>query len=65
MSDIDAKHPLDFDAPRFSIRKPAVRHDQQGDMPDEARVAQAMAALQRDMSPTVAAYLESCIHCGH
>ncbi len=65
MSSMDAKHPLDFDAPRFSIRKPETRHDQQGDMPDETRVARAMAAFQRDMSPTVAAYLESCIHCGH
>ena len=65
MSDIDTKHPLDFDAPRFTIRKPAVRSDEQGELSDEQRVRRAMAAFTRDMSSTVAMYMESCVHCGH
>jgi Fe-S oxidoreductase len=65
MSDIDALHPLDFDAPRFTIRKPAVRHDQQGDASDAERAAKAMQAFMRDMTRAAATYMESCIHCGH
>ncbi len=65
MSDIDAQHPLDFDAPRFTIRKPAVRHDKQGDAPDAERAAKAVQAFMRDMTRSTATYMESCIHCGH
>ncbi|HTQ77999.1 MAG TPA: (Fe-S)-binding protein [Burkholderiales bacterium] len=57
--------PLDFDAPRFTIRKPAVRYDQQGDASDAERSAAAVRAFVRDMSRTAATYMESCIRCGH
>ena len=56
---------LDFDTPRFTIKKPAVRHDQQGDAPDAERAARAIDAFMRDMTRSAAAYMESCIHCGH
>ena len=56
---------LDFDTPRFTIRKPAVRHDQQGSATDEQRAAAAMEAFRRDMTRTTATYMESCIRCGH
>jgi Fe-S oxidoreductase len=65
MSDIDLKHPLDFDAPRFTIKKPAVRHDRQGDATDAERGAAALQAFMRDMTRTTATYMESCIRCGH
>lgn len=65
MTDINAKHPLDFDAPRFTIKKPAARYDKQGEAPDAERAARAMQAFVRDMSRPVATYMESCIHCGH
>jgi Fe-S oxidoreductase len=65
MNELDAKHPLDFDAPRFSIKKPVVRSDAQGELSDAERVDRAMKAFARDMNSTTAAYLESCVHCGH
>jgi Fe-S oxidoreductase len=65
MSDIDARHPLDFDAPRFGIKKPEVRYDKQGDAPDGERAASALRAFMRDMTRSAATYMESCIHCGH
>ena len=65
MSEIDARHPIDFDSPRFTIEKPAVRHDQQGDTPDTERAQRAIGAFMRDMTRSAATYMESCIHCGH
>ena len=56
---------IDFDTPRFTIKKPAVRHDKQGDAPDAERAAAAIDAFMRDMTRSAAAYMESCIHCGH
>jgi len=56
---------LDFDTPRFTIKKPEVRYDKQGDAPDAERVERAMQAFARDMSRATATYLESCIRCGH
>ena len=56
---------LDFDSPRFTIKKPAVRYDKQGDATDEQRAAAAIAAFKRDMTRTTATYMESCIRCGH
>jgi len=64
MTDIDTQHPLDLDAPRFSVKKPEVRYDRQGDMPDDQRVEAAMQSFIRDFSRPVATYMESCIHCG-
>lgn len=55
----------DFDAPRFRLGKPGVRHDQQGDAGDAERAAAALQAFMRDMTRATATYLESCIHCGH
>jgi Fe-S oxidoreductase len=56
---------LDFDTPRFTIRKPEVRHDRQGSAPDAERGAAALQAFMRDMTRTTATYMESCIRCGH
>jgi Fe-S oxidoreductase len=56
---------LDFDTPRFTIRKPAVRHDQQGDASDAERGAAALQAFMREMTRAAATYMESCIRCGH
>jgi Fe-S oxidoreductase len=56
---------LDFDTPRFTIRKPAVRYDKQGDTPDAERSARALQAFMRDMTRAAATYMESCIRCGH
>ena len=55
----------DFDFPGRGVERPAVRYDKQGDAPDAERVASAMQAFARDMTRTNAAYLESCIRCGH
>ena len=57
--------PLDFDAPRFTIEKPSVRYDEQGDATDAERSAAAAHAFMHDMTRATAVYLESCIHCGH
>ena len=65
MSDVDDRYPLDFDAPRFSIRRPEVRADEQGTLTDAERAARATAAFVRDMDAGVALQLESCIRCGH
>lgn len=56
---------LDFDSPRFTIKKPAVRYDQQGSAADAERAEAALQAFMRDMTRSAAAYMESCIHCGH
>jgi Fe-S oxidoreductase len=56
---------LDFDTPRFTIKKPAVRHDKQGDAGDTERGAAALQAFMRDMTRSAATYMESCIRCGH
>jgi Fe-S oxidoreductase len=55
----------DFDAPRFRLGKPETRYDQQGEAPDAERAEAALQAFLRDMTRSTAAYLESCIHCGH
>jgi Fe-S oxidoreductase len=64
MTDIDVKHPLELDTPRLSVKKPEIRCDRQGHMPDGERVRAAMGSFMRDMSRPIAAYMESCIHCG-
>lgn len=64
MSDIDTLHPIDTQSARFSIRKPEVRFDKQGELADAERVAIAMQSFVRDFTPATAAYMESCIHCG-
>ena len=58
-------HPLDFDSPRLSVQKPAVRYDVQGERSDADRVASAVSAFTRDFGRDVATWLESCIHCGN
>jgi len=65
MSDADARHPLDLESPRLSVARPAVRADEQGKSSDAERAANAVQAFTRDMTSTVAIYMESCIHCGH
>lgn len=64
MTEINTHHPLDLDAPRFSIRKPAVRCDKQGDKPDAERLRAAMRCFIKGFGRPIAAYMESCIHCG-
>jgi len=59
------EHPLDTESPRFSIKKPEVRFDKQGDLADEERLKRALQGFVKDFSSTTAAYMESCIHCGH
>ena len=56
---------LDFGTPRFTIKKPDVRHDRQGDASDTERGAAALEAFMRDMTRSAATYMESCIRCGH
>src|SRR6185437_3265476 len=58
-------HPLDFDSPRLSVQKPAVRYDVQGERSDADRVASAVSAFTSDFGRDVATWLESCIHCGN
>lgn len=64
MSDIDTVHPIDMESARFSIRKPEVRFDRQGEHADAERVAIVMKSFIKDFSSATAAYMESCIHCG-
>jgi Fe-S oxidoreductase len=63
-ADIDVKHPLETDKPRFSVKKPEMRFDKQGEMPDDERVKRAMQNFVKDFGRTAAIYMESCIHCG-
>ncbi|MGE5087721.1 MAG: (Fe-S)-binding protein [Candidatus Levyibacteriota bacterium] len=56
--------PLETSGPRFGIGKPEQRHDVQGDMPDDQRVAIAMRHFVRDFGAVAATWLESCVHCG-
>ena len=56
---------LDFDTPRFTVKKPAVRYDKQGDASDEERARAALEAFTRDMTRAAVTYLDSCIRCGH
>ena len=57
MTDIDSLHPLELDAARFSIRKPEVRYDKQGDKPDAERLYAAMQSFIKDLSRPIAAYM--------
>lgn len=57
-------HPIDLESPRFSIKKPQMRFDRQGDRTDEERLAAARRAFARDFGRAAAIYLEACIRCG-
>jgi Fe-S oxidoreductase len=63
-ADVDTAHPLELEQPRFSVKKPEVRHDRQGDTPDAQRVQRAMRHFVRDFGRTAALYMEACVHCG-
>jgi Fe-S oxidoreductase len=63
-ADVDQEHPLELDAPRFSVKKPATRYDKQGEVPDAERIKRAMQNFVKDFGRTAAFYMESCIHCG-
>ncbi|HUL57536.1 MAG TPA: (Fe-S)-binding protein [Usitatibacter sp.] len=63
-TDIDVKHPVETEGPRHTVKKPEVRYDKQGEMPDAERVQKAMRGFVKDFGRTAAIYLESCIHCG-
>ena len=65
MSEADTLHPLDLEAKRFSVKRPEVRYDKQGERPDAERLAAATKAFVMDFGRAAAAYMESCIHCGH
>jgi Fe-S oxidoreductase len=62
--DINEKHPIDLESKRFSVKKPEVRFDMQGELPDQERVDIAMRHFVKDFGATAAIYMESCIHCG-
>ncbi len=64
MSNANEQHPLELEQPRFSVKKPEVRFDRQGDMPDGKRVQKAMQNFVKDFGRVAALYMESCIHCG-
>jgi Fe-S oxidoreductase len=64
MSTGNAEHPLELGEPRFSVKKPEVRFDIQGDLSDEKRVQRAMQNFVKDFGRVAALYMESCIHCG-
>ena len=64
-ADVNTEHPLELEAPRFSVKKPAVRHDKQGEVPDAERVKRAMQNFVKDFGRTAAIYMESCVHCGN
>ena len=64
-SDVNTEHPLELEAPRFSVKKPAVRYDKQGEVPDAERVKRAMQNFVRDFGRSAAIYMESCVHCGN
>lgn len=63
-ADIDVTHPLETEGPRFTIKKPAVRCDKQGELSDGERLERAMRHFVRDFGATVAIYMETCVHCG-
>jgi Fe-S oxidoreductase len=63
-TDVNEKHPLELEKPRFSVKKPEARYDKQGDVPDAVRVKRAMQNFVKDFGRTAAIYMESCIHCG-
>jgi Fe-S oxidoreductase len=63
-SDLDRQHPLVEEGARHTVRKPEVRYDRQGDLPDDRRVANAMRNFVKDFGRTAAIYMEACIHCG-
>jgi len=56
--------PLETTGPRFGIKKPEQRHDMQGDMSDNERIAIAMRHFVRDFGAVAATWMESCVHCG-
>ena len=64
-SDVNTEHPLELEAPRFSVKKPAMRYDKQGEVPDADRVKRAMQNFVRDFGRSAAIYMESCVHCGN
>jgi Fe-S oxidoreductase len=63
-ADVNQEHPLELEAPRFSVKKPETRYDKQGDVADTERVKRAMQNFVKDFGRTAAIYMESCIHCG-
>ena len=63
-TDVNAVHPLELEQPRFSVKKPEVRYDKQGELPDAERVKRAMQNFVKDFGRSAALYMESCIHCG-
>jgi Fe-S oxidoreductase len=64
MTDIDQEHPLELEAPRVSVKKPEVRVDKQGEMPDQERIETAMRHFVHDFGAVAATYMEACVHCG-
>ena len=45
-------------------QEPFARHDVQGHMSDEERLASAMTTFAKNVNRTSATWLESCMHCG-
>jgi Fe-S oxidoreductase len=61
---VEAEHPLESEGPRHTVRKPQVRYDKQGELPDAERVGKAMRSFVKDFGRTAALWMESCVHCG-
>jgi Fe-S oxidoreductase len=61
----DDLHPLELEAVRLSVKKPATRYDKQGERSDAERLRAAMDGFAKDFSRDAGTYLESCIHCGN
>lgn len=55
---------LDTDKERLSVKEPAARYDQQGDVPEDQRLAEAMRNFAKDFHYAAAVHMDSCIHCG-
>ncbi|MGA7801644.1 MAG: (Fe-S)-binding protein [Gammaproteobacteria bacterium] len=60
----DNQSTIDLKLPGFSVDKPEVRYDQQGDMSDEQRVSQAMRNFAKDFGYVASVHMDSCVHCG-
>jgi Fe-S oxidoreductase len=64
MTTVDGRHELDREAERLAYKPPEIRHDKQGDVPDEERINQAMHHFVKDFNTQTASYLDGCLHCG-
>ncbi|HKK13974.1 MAG TPA: (Fe-S)-binding protein [Gammaproteobacteria bacterium] len=60
----DTDSTVDLKLPGMGVKKPQVRYDQQGEMSDQERLAQAMRHFAKDFGYAASIHMDSCIHCG-